>query len=737
MKKYRRWLVAAALAVCAGRCWAGTRLTDDVVGAAIREGRELYQAGKLEPALARFLEAAKLSPENKIANHYLGRIYARLRRFREAVDTLRRLQGLGVSLSHEDMQFTLKLVLDGVLELQDLKQRADLLIHVRETIQGLPLQVEREVDAHLMAIYAKIGEQHLHDVVKKRYFANPAVPGEAYFTAAKTNLIYDVNLPQAASYFEQALEALKERPFETTGNPDRDAAILRQREAELTVVEDFLAYTYNAASILEPTRNRFLAAEPNPKTTFADITTAAGLQGVLSGRVAVGDFDGDGLEDLCAAGRVFKNVDGKTFKEVTKEIGVEPKDVAAALWLDYDNDGQLDLLCASFPKVRLWRNTGKGTFEDVTVGAGLDYAFPGPPEAIAACDYDGDGALDLFIGCFEHPQQPSVGQPSFVFHNNGKGRFADVSKSSTIGGVQNFCTRGAAWGDFNNDGRPDLYVANYRLQPNQLWVNQGGGRFLDEALALGVRGIPGQDKFAQAFGHSVAPTWGDLDNDGNLDLIVTNVALWRYLDFADPTLVYRNEGKGLGWRFKDIARDSGIRHQEMAAEAGLCDVDNDGDLDLLLTAVYKERPTALYMNVGANKFQPVTWRSGLLAFNTWGQAWFDKDNDGDMDVALGSAAGIRLFENKAADTAWLRVQLLDHRGNRQGIGSRVTVVAGALTLIREITCGTGSTSQSSPIAHFGLGSHKGTADITVRWPDGTEQRVAATPINRLVKIERK
>ena len=739
------WLWMLPLVMACSCPWAGERpglQGEDVVGDLTRAGIALFRDGKLEGALVKFQELLKLDDSNKQANHYVARIQASLGQFRAAVDTLRKLQKLGVSLVNEEMRTTLRLVLSGVAEAKGLKERGDLLIHLRETIQGLPLDVERQIDAHLMATYAKLGETHLHDIVKNRYFAIKPPPPEVYFLAARTYVVYDVNLPVAASYFEQAVEGLKGRPIRPTGNADRDLFMARMRDAEATVAEDFLAYTYHAAKLADPAKNRLLAAEQNPKTSFTDVTEAAGLQGVASHRVAVCDYNNDGREDICANGRIFRNMDGKVFKEVTKEAGVEPKDVLAALWLDYDNDGHPDLLTASLTvaetassKVRLWRNQGNGTFTDVTADAGLDYAFPGPAEAMAACDYDGDGFLDLFIGCSEHPSRPVVGVPAFLFHNNGKGRFEDVSKASGIAGGGNYCTRGAAWGDFNNDGRPDLYVANDRLQPNQLWVNQGDGKFTDEAQTLGVRGTPGTGRYAQAFGYSIAPTWGDVDNDGNLDLAVTNVASVSLLEFADPTALYLNGGKKDSWRFKDIFPGSGLRFQEMSTEMGLCDVDNDGDLDVLLTAVYKERPAALYQNVGSGKFQPITWRSGLLAFNTWGQAWFDKDNDGDMDVVLGSASGIRLFENKASDNSWLRVSLAGKRSNRLGIGARVTVAAGALTLIREITCGSGSTSQSSAIAHFGLGSHKGTADITVRWPSGKEQSLPASPINRLVKIE--
>lgn len=711
------------------------RRDEDVIGDLIRVGRGYYQEGKMEAALGRFQEVIRLDSTNRLANHYLGRIQARLGRFREAVDTLRKLQALGVSLIHEDMRLTLEMVINGILESANLKERGDLLIHLRETIRGLPLELEQQIDAHLMAVYAKLGEQHLHDIVKTRFFRNKPIPGETYFLAAKTYLVYDVNLPLAASYFEQAIDALRGRTIRPTGNPERDQMLARRRDAEATVAEDFLAYTYYAGKVFDPGKNRFVAAEHKPKVTFSDVTEAAGLKGIISPRVAVGDYDGDGYEDLFAGGRIFKNLAGKSFRDVTKTTGVETQDFISAAWLDYDKDGHLDLLIASFPKIRLWRNQGNGTFADATTEAGLDYAFPGPPEAIAVADYDGDGHLDIFIGCFEHPDPKlaSVGQPSFLFHNSGKGRFQDVSQASGLARAGNFCTRSAAWGDFNNDGRPDLYVSNYRLQPNQLWVNQGGGKLVDEARALGVQGVPGFGQYAMAFGHSIGCAWGDIDNDGTLDLAVANLAMARFLEFADPFALYRNGGAKEGWRFTDGMPGSGIRFQEMATEVGFCDADNDGDLDLLLTAIYKERPVAFYQNVGDGKFQAATWRSGLLAFKIWGMAWFDKDNDGDMDLVLGSAAGIHLFENQLSDTSWLRVRLVGKKNNSFGIGARITVTAGALKLIREVQCGSGS--QGSLIAHFGLGGHKGTADITVRWPDGQEQAISGARSNQLLRIE--
>jgi len=130
----------------------------------------------------------------------------------------------------------------------------------------------------------------------------------------------------------------------------------------------------------------------------------------------------------------------------------------------------------------------------------------------------------------------------------------------------------------------------------------------------------------------------------------------------------------------------------------------------------------------------VTWRSGAIVFNTTSHAWFDKDNDGDLDLVLTGPNGLHLLENQLSGSSWLRVKLEGRANNHRGIGARVTVVAGPLTLIREIPSARGSTSQDSPIAHFGLGSHRGTVAITVRWPTGKTQTVTTDRVNKLVKI---
>jgi len=745
------WRVVWLLAASGGGLSAATLPAKEQgdVASLLRAGKEFYAQGKLREALPKFEEVMKLEPDDLTAAHHIARIRARLGDFKQAIDLVRKLQQRGVSIiKSQDSRETLDIAVNGIQRLPDLRQRADLLVHLRETILGLPAGDEQRIDAQLMAIYAKAGENNLFDVVRGRYFASKPVAPAALYVLARTYLDYDVNLSEAASHLEQAIDGLKQDKGRPSGNPEADARMRKFADTQICNAEDFLAFTYMATKLLTPDRNRFVAAEPDTKIKYTDVTEAVGLKGVRGVRVAVGDFDNDGFEDLSIGGRIFRNNDGKGFAEVTERARVDLRGVVGSLWLDYDNDGLLDLLVLAYPKLRLYHNLGRGIFEDVTREAGLDIVLPGLPEACAAVDYDGDGFVDFFVACGDPPDRLVAGQPCFLFHNTGRGGFQDASETSGLRGKEAFIARGCAWGDFNDDGKPDLYVANGRycplpdaprlgLQPNQLWVNQGGGKFVDTAEKLGVRGTHGEGRVAECYAESVGCAWADFNNDGALDLLVTRLNPLQTALFADSTALYANGGKGAGFPFTNVTTEAGIRFEEMTIGGSFCDVDNDGLLDLYLTCIYKERPTFLYRNEGGNKFKTVTWKAGALAFNCAGQAWFDLDNDGNMDLALGSLAGVRLLKNETNGGSWLRVQLVGKRSNRFGIGSRIRATAGPRTQMREVTAGFGAAFQSSPIAHFGFGDYKGAVGFTIRWPDDHVQTVTVDKLNQLIKVEEK
>ncbi|NQT87202.1 VCBS repeat-containing protein, partial [bacterium] len=592
MKRMALLLLAACLA---GSAWGGALPDAGVsVQQLSEEGRALYNSGKLDKAFGRFEKLLELDPKSLVASHYLARIHAVRGEFEAAINIIRALQEGGISIYRsQDSKTTLNTVINGILAVEDLKKRANHLVHFRETLRGLPASVDRRIDAHLMSIYAKLGQTQHHEIVKGRYFRSKVDAAQVFFTAGRTYLEYGVKMPDAATYFEQAADALQAqaRKLEPSGNRATDALRRRLILAEASVAEDFLAYTYNAAGMQRSEKNRFAAREARPGATFMDVTAPSGIKPMPAPRVAIGDYDGDGRQDLAVRGRIYRNEDGKVFTDVTAKLGIDPRGVITSLWLDYNNDGHLDFLCGGMPRLRLWRNRGDGAFVNATLPAALGFPLAGIPEALAAADYDADGDLDLFVGCFEHPKQTAQGQANRLLRNKGAGRFEDVSEAAglyptetvkdlrtgvDVKHVPHYCSRGASWADYNNDGRLDLYVANYRLHPNRLWTGRGDGAFVDRAEAMGVRGLPGPDRYAGAYGHSIACAWGDIDNDGDLDLVVTDISIGRFLMFADTTSVYVNQGAGETWRFKDAFDDSGIRFQEMSTGVSLCDYDNDG-----------------------------------------------------------------------------------------------------------------------------------------------------------------
>ncbi|MBI5193306.1 MAG: VCBS repeat-containing protein [Nitrospirae bacterium] len=445
-------------------------------------------------------------------------------------------------------------------------------------------------------------------------------------------------------------------------------------------------------SIKEPFYKVFAGMEG--LTTFTDVTEVAGLKGVNTQRVSWGDYNNDGYDDLLFNGyMLYKNNGDGTFKNVTQEAGIAYVTGAnGGVWGDFDNDGNLDFYTFASGKDstdRFWRNNGDGTFTDITKNA-AQTPDPFPSEAAAWGDYDKDGFIDIYVANYEKPLfttiERAMGTPDRLYHNNGDNTFEEVSTAAGIAPPENMCGRGVSWGDYDNDGDPDIYVSNYRLDSNFLWRNNTSPIHLPSPLPSPLRGEgifsnvaeeAGAEGYEQEgmYGHSIGADWGDYNNDGNLDLFVSNLAHPRYIGFSDKSMLLENQGPP-DYRFKDRFGSSGIRFEETTADPSFADYDNDGMLDLFFTSTYEGKKSFLYKGNGDGTFTDITWLAGVRVDNGWGNAFADFDNDGDLDLitASGTGNGVRLFRNDGNGNHYLQVKVVGSKSNRSGIGARVTVM---------------------------------------------------------------
>ena len=380
----------------------------------------------------------------------------------------------------------------------------------------------------------------------------------------------------------------------------------------------------------------YILAARKPASEFVDVAHSAGLHRMNNaGGSILDDFDNDGRPDLvisvvnaCEAMGFYHNGDG-TFSERSEQASL-----AAQLGgininhADYNNDGWLDILVMrggwEFPmRNSLLKNNGDGTFTDVTAATGL--ALPAYPTPTAAwADYDNDGFVDVFVGNENAPGQ--------LFRNKGDGTFVDVAVAAGVARVA--FSKGASWGDYDNDGFPDLYVSNFG-QANFLYHNNRDGTFIEVAKALGV-----SEPIASF------PTWFfDYDNDGCLDLFVAsyvqsvaeiaNELLKRPIQ-AETMKLYRNTCRG---GFEDVSEEAGLNRVSMAMGANFGDIDNDGFLDFYLGTGSPSYgalvPNLLFRNEGGKRFIDVTSLTGTGHLQKGhGIAFGDVDGDGDQDIFL-------------------------------------------------------------------------------------------------------
>ena len=444
------------------------------------------------------------------------------------------------------------------------------------------------------------------------------------------------------------------------------------------------------------------------------------------------------------------------FTDVTEESGVPAggygMGVAAG---DYDNDGWVDLYLTRFGRNRMLRNRGDGTFADVSAATGADEPSWGVPASFF--DFDRDGWLDLFVGnylnytldthtqCYNRagppdycPPEVSPPAPSRLYRNRGDGAFADVTAAAGL--AREFGPAlGAAAADYDGDGRIDLFVANDQ-QENQLWINQGGGRFRNLALPRGVAlGAAGEAKA------DMGVDAGDFDNDGDEDLFITELT-------GQGSTLYVNDGAGL---FEDLSAAYGIRAASLPYTgfgAGWIDVDNDGWLDVVavngsvtqrLESLGPENPFPLdqrnqvFRNLAGERFEDVTGRAGApfaRSAVSRGAAFGDVDNDGDTDVLVANAAGrAELLINQVGQRrGWLGLRLVGAAAPRDAVGARVAVTGSdGVTRRRRARADGSYASAHDPRVLIGLGDEAAeTLAVRVTWPDGRTETWPAAPVGR-------
>ena len=486
---------------------------------------------------------------------------------------------------------------------------------------------------------------------------------------------------------------------------------------------------------------------------FPDIAPSVGLDVTgHAGGAIMEDFDGDGLLDIMVTSsgpldqmHLFHNNGDGTFSDITAQAGLLGETGGLNVVLtDYNNDGHPDALVlrggwwgkqGCYP-MSLLRNNGDGTFDDVTEAAGLMSMHP--TQTAAWADFDSDGWLDLFVG---HESRADDPHPSQLFHNNRDGTFTEVGAPSGVADLG--FVKGVAWGDLNNDGRPDLYVSVMNGR-NRLFRNDGplrgltadrGWKFTDIAPSAGVA----QQR------NSFATWFFDFDNDGWPDIFVAGYSTSSMQDVgafemnrpntAERPRLYRNNHDGT---FQEVSKQVGLDRAILVMGANFGDLDNDGWLDVYLgtgeSSYEALLPNRMFRNEAGTRFLDVTTAGGFGHLQKGhGVAFGDLENTGSEDVfeemggALpGDTYQSSLYHNPGSGNHWVGLELEGVKTNRAAFGARIDVTVQSPQGERHIfrTVGYGSSFGGDPLRqHIGIGSAVSVSSVAISWPvSNTVQR---------------
>jgi len=513
---------------------------------------------------------------------------------------------------------------------------------------------------------------------------------------------------------------------------------------------------------------------PEGDSFFIEITDAAGVDFVHSigdhhmdnlvesvgGGAVFLDYDQDGWIDLYLSNgtyyeglskgepkegilenHMYKNLKDGHFANVSNKTKTADRGYGMGMTVgDYDNDGYPDIYISNHGPNVLYHNNGDGTFKDVTSKAGI----AGNECSVGAVwlDYDNDGLLDLYVGNYikfdpdyDYHYAPDGfpgpmaydAETDILYHNLGDGKFEDVTKEMGV-----FNPEGRAMGvgaaDYDNDGWVDLYVANDHMI-NYLWHNAQGKKFEDTGISTGVA-------FNQMGEGTVSMSvdFADYDGDGLLDLFVSDDAYCS---------LYKNMGNGL---FSEMSRPAGIAQpsgQFVGWSSSFIDYDNDGDLDIFkvngeLKHLYGQEDQ-LFENQGDGTFIDVSVDRGEYFQKDLvgrGACFGDYDNDGDIDAYIVNldTEGVLLRNDKGNNNNWIQLKLVGTKSNRDGIGARVTVIAGDLKQTTQKKSTNGYLSQNDPRLHIGLGQHEKVDRIEIAWPSGEVQILENVKIGQVLTI---